>query len=144
MLSYDIMNRKDISSHYLQPTIKLLLSHLVNENKNEGTAVSCSSSVNDIHCSLLCLKLFLKYAHEEEMRLVIDVIEEYFVAYCEQVIEDQFLHFKTRILLMKIMSQLCIQRLLLLYGDHGLVMGDQMRKEVAVKPQDEVEIPELP
>ena len=138
---YNITSRKDISAHYLQPSIKLLLSCLeLNENENEGE--NTLSNVNEVHCSLLCLKLFLKYAHEEEMRVVIDVIEEYFVRYCEQSIESQHLHFKTRILLMKIMSQLCIQRLLLLYSDNGLVMGDQKRKHVVVKPQDEIEIPD--
>lgn len=63
---------------------------------------------------------------------------ESFIPKCEVLIDSPAVHFKTRILLMKIVSQLCIHRLQLIYTDHGVLVGSQ--KWSSVKAQDSVDL----
>lgn len=116
--------RKDTSSTIIQPAIQFLISH-----------------VNDFHLScLLCLKSFLKHAHDNVIRIVIDEFDSTFIPKCEQMISAPTVYSKTRILLLKIYSQLCIRRLQLLYHDHGIYVTTKQTAGESV--QDLVEIPE--
>ena len=67
------------------------------------------------------------------------MLESVFVSRCEELVDSPSIHFKTRILLMKITSQLCIHRLQLLYNDYGIVINTRLDVQ---KAQDFVEIPE--
>lgn len=52
--------------------------------------------------------------------------------------ESSEVHYKTRILLLKIVSQLCIHRMKCVYNDHGVVIANQSIKNI----QSELDIPE--
>lgn len=118
--------RKDISSTYIHPTLQLLLSQLDVSNTS-------------LYCNLLCLASFLKHIHDNEMRSVLSMLESAFFPRCEELIDSPSIHFKTRILLMKITSQLCIHRFQLLYNDCRIVLNTRLDVQ---KAQDFVEIPE--
>lgn len=73
-----------------------------------------------------------------EMIEDVDLMIESFIPKCEALVDSPAVHFKTRILLMKIVSQLCIHRLQLVYTEHGILVGNQ--KWSSMKAQDSIDL----